>query len=364
MNRVKHSVYSAVKDFTKCAARNFVLCTARHVVHCAAFLTLFTLFSSPAFSDDTGFKFSLEPLAGIRNGTLSEYVYANSTANGKEYHLSQLDWDIKSAPYIGLGADVQIKRFHVTASARGFFKNDSGQMQDSDWLQDKYYGTGKTNIKTNFSVHDNNINFGNVFDIELKFDFKPAEKIILSPFIGFSYEHFSLTASGGKAWYGNSTDGNSSHSFYAYDDPDPTHVSVGSFSSKVIELERKDYYTWLGLECSLLSSDDRWVVSFAIAGSPFTYFDSLDSHLVRTPPIFFNDIGAAVFYAWKGSASVMFKATDSVSIKFLLSGIITGEIQGNSFTSHNKSGPYTKQGSLTGSGSKYCDVQISGVIRF
>ena len=83
-------------------------------------------------------------------------------------------------------------------------------------------------------------------------------------------------------------------SFYAYDDPNPTHVSVGSFNSKVIELERKDYYTWLGLECSLLSSDDRWVVSFAIAGSPFTYFDSLDSHLVRTPPIFFNDIGAAV----------------------------------------------------------------------
>lgn len=337
------------------------------------FTVLIFIFFSLTLSAQTQEKnyiLEVELLSGVRNGVLSEYVYANSSVNGKQYYLSLLDWDIKNTFYTGLGVKWQYKNFSISGQYKGFFKNsNSGILEDSDWLQDKYYGTGNTGVKTNFSFHDCTVNTGSIFNLETKYEFKIQPFFSILPIIGFSYENFSLSASNGKIYYGNDKYNTPSGAagflgnYHAYNDTG--HNTVASLSGKMIDLKRKDYYTWLGVQFKFNTLDERWIFSLSVYGSPFTYLDSIDDHIDRK--VEFNDIGAAIFYAWKGESFVIFRADNNFSFKFSVDALYTGEIQGLDFSRNYSSNPnaeFKKTGTTTGSSSRYFDIQLSVICTF
>ena len=135
------------------------------------FTFLFFFFLSYfGFAQNSNFSFKIEPLFGTRNGTLTEYVYNYSSVTGSEYKLSLLDWDLQNSLFYGLNADVCLKNFHIITNWKNFIPSKRGYMQDSDWLQDAYYKTGRTDIKTNYSIHDSNLLSGINLGITLKYD--------------------------------------------------------------------------------------------------------------------------------------------------------------------------------------------------
>ncbi|MCR5614231.1 hypothetical protein [Treponema sp.] len=325
------------------------------------FTFLFFFFLSYfGFAQNSNFSFKIEPLFGTRNGTLTEYVYNYSSVTGSEYKLSLLDWDLQNSLFYGLNADVCLKNFHIIANWKSFIPSKRGYMQDSDWLQDAYYHTGRTDIKTNYSIHDNNLLSGLNLGIALKYDINFGKVFTLAPFAEFNYENYQLKANDGMCYYGNTIDGNTRHYYYPYDDIN--HRTVSPCTGNVVSLDRSDLYTWLGVETRFKTPDSRWIFSFDIAVSPYTYIYSIDNHhLTHTD---YLDISSAICYAVKANTFVQFNFTNYAGIKISALGLLTGEIKGSDYSKTNTETIYKKTGALTGSSSKYFDIQISGVINF
>lgn len=325
------------------------------ILLCGIFVT------AASFSQERTFSFKLEHLFGIRNGTVSEYVYSRNSQTGKEYHLSLLDWDLKNSLYYGIAGDFGIKDFHANIIFKDFIPGTSGKLQDSDWMQDAGYHTGNTSIKTNYSVHDNNFLQGLNLEGKLQYNFHPATNFILAPTLGVSYENYHFVGMNGYKWYGKPKSGND-NSYYAYNDP--SNSITGPFSGAVIELERYDFYVWLGLYADYKTPDKKWNFGAAFEFSPYTYIISFDSHLARNPPLYFLDISEVFFSAFKGNAFAKLNITDVLSLKVNLNFLITGELKGIEYTSPERHGQYKRNASSIGSGTKYFDFQISAAVGF
>lgn len=326
-------------------------------------------FTATLFSQNKIFSFEIEPLFGIRNGTVSEYVYSKNSQTGSEYHLSLLDWDLKNSLYYGIAGDFGIKDFHASINFKNFIPGESGRLQDSDWLQDTGYHTGRTDIKTNYSVHNNTLLEGLNLEGKIRYNFHPTRSFSLAPTAGVSYENYHFIGANGRKWYGTNNPNVPLYDpynacYYPYNDPEPSHVSTGTFSGAVIELERYDFYVWLGLSADYKTADEKWQFGFDFEFSPYTYIISIDSHLERTPPRYFLDISEVTFSSFKGNAFAQLNFTKIMALKINLNFLVTGELKGIEYVSSSRHGKFNRNSSSIGSSTRYFDFQVSAAIRF
>lgn len=323
------------------------------------------LLSLPVYSQSKDFTFELESQIGIRNAVLNEFVYGINSKTKEQYHLSLLNWNLKSTFYSGLTADAAFKRFHLTGNFKAFIPNNYGSMDDSDWLQDSGYRTGNSSLKTNYSEHEQDFLMGLNASIDAKFDFHPAKGFTLSPSIGFSYETYSLTANNGTLYYGKKNDSlplynSNDPNYYAYNDV--LHRDVKPIYGEVVKLERYDYYTWIGVDLNYVTDNGQWGVGLSADISPWAYIFSRDSHNVRQ--IYFIDIGSGFFSAFKAEIYVQYNLNNLVAFKLTGSGLFTAELKGNDYTSGSYDGPFKNNGPWSGSATRYIDLQTSVILRF
>lgn len=332
-----------------------------------SFLFCFSVFAESGISksavkdDKKFFNFTIEPIFGTRIGRFGEQVFSKNTTTHEQYKLSELFYNFSPTFYTGADVDFKLKRLHVTFGTKYFIPMQTGIMSDSDWQQNKNSPTGSTFVKTNYSEHENNLRFGLNLEAAIKYDFHPSSHITLSPVISFLYENMIFSAMNGTAWYGNDINDNpaSQNSYYSFDDIQ--HRTVSLLTGEVIQLRRKDYYIWLGLESSISSKDSRWDLFFGLYTSPFIYTHGEDDHYLV--PLYYIDKTASIFYAGKIKTYIKYNFSKAASIKLSSSLLFTGEMKGTEVLSNSKNGPYTRGGTI-GATSLYSDIQISAEIKF
>lgn len=319
-------------------------------------------------SNTRTFSFELEPYFGLRNGVLNEFVYSKNSKTGSEYYLSLLNWNLQNTPYTGISADFAIKDFHIAGDFKALFPNSFGSMDDSDWLQDAGYKTGRTDIKTNYSVHDMELLEGLNAGIKLYYNFHPTSRLTLAPAVSFSYETYSMMGMNGTKYYGKANGsipgGNTDYSYFSYDDL--AHRTVGTFSGNVIKLDREDYYTWIGISLNYKTADSKLNFGISADVSPWTYLISRDSHYLNngSTGTYYVDLGGDFFSAFRGGIYAQYAVNSILALKLSCDGLFTTEIKGIEYKSNNVNGPYTKNGAVIGSASRYIDFQLSAIIRF
>lgn len=331
-------------------------CSKSALVYAACFL----FFPLCIFAEKGNFKFSIEPSFGMRSGIFDEYVYDNSKTDGSEYYLSALEWNMKHSFYYGIDADACFKNFHVIAAWKQFIPNSFGEMTDSDFLQDYYYGTGRTDIKTNYSVHDNSLASGFNIGLTLKYDFYPVQILSISPVIELTFENYTFKAKNGTAYYGNQRDSSSFGSYYPY--TDVNNRTVHHIPGDNIYLERNDFFSWIGAEAAIRTSNGRWLFSLKLLCSPYTCMYAHDSHLLRN--LYFLDISHGIFSVFSAKTFAQFNITEHIGVRFSFSALISTEFQGKEYLSDSRNGTYKKTETKVGASSKYLDIKLSAVVSF
>jgi outer membrane protease len=156
--------------------------------------------------------FSIGASFGMLNGRAQEAWYMDTETDNKE---SELLWDFKPLPYIGL----DIKYSWLKPENKwGLFANglikfgfpyESGVMEDRDWLI-----SSNPNWLTNYSVHDNKTETAILMDFNLGVSFLIFQKFLLKPYLSYHYMHFSWTASGGSILYARNSIYDPVYSYY------------------------------------------------------------------------------------------------------------------------------------------------------
>lgn len=307
-----------------------------------------------------GWNFCIEPIFGIRFGKEGEIVWANNSKTGELYKLSELEWEYSPAWYLGGKIFANYKRFEITSTSKFFMTTNCGTMKDSDWLQDTYYGTGNTSIRTNYSESENYIN--DAFDLELSFSFKfyPTHFITLRPKISASYQRIKFGAVGGTLWYGNDENGvafnqtNYMGAYYSYDSENATVAEIEDGKS-VIKYDTRNIYLWTGIQTDFIPNK-KIVLSLALEAAPILYMLSYDSHILTG--VDYKQYSISVFFAVRPSFSASFSFNDFISLSLNFCGVFTGTTQGPNFIKENAI-TYTKIYNNAGGYSMYFDAGIS-----
>lgn len=283
----------------------------------------------------------LEPLFGVRYGTLNEYVFKNSST--VSYHkLSQLDWEAKPLFYAGGKASVSYKLFDFSFYGGGFFPGRCGTMYDSDWLSDF-----DATMKTNYSASDNILNAGAFCGTSFSASFAPLSFLEIAPSVSIDYERYSFTAKDGWCLYGWTI---------PYNDE---RVEKKYFSGDVIDYSRNHLFTWLGLSIRLKPFS---AITFVAEGSaaPFIYIDSLDYHILRGN--YFYDVMYGFFKGWKFNSEVIWNINSRFSLKASAAFTRINCIKGTTYSSSSENGPYSeskKSDSESGAGADFWNWSLS-----
>ena len=153
----------------------------------------------PLFAD--GFRWDIEPYAGFRSGTVSEYVF--SAAAGKTsaaapdgyMQISRVDWSFSPVWVAGLRTSVEIKIVFLRFSIEGGLPLECGKMQDYDWL-------GYGGDMTHYSEHDNYLEHHLAVSLEggWRFSFL-NDRLTLTPLIGACYASTAFESRDGYTQY-------------------------------------------------------------------------------------------------------------------------------------------------------------------
>lgn len=310
-----------------------------------------------------GWNFGIEPIFGIRFGKEGEIVWANNSKDGERYKLSELEWEYTPAWYLGGKIFANYKRFEVSSISKFFMPTHCGTMKDSDWLQDSYYGTGNTSIKTNYSESENHIH--EAFDLELSFAFKfyPTYFLTLRPKISASYQRMKFRAIGGTLWYGHDENGVAFNqnsykgSYHSYDSEYATMATIED-GTTVIKYDTRNIYLWTGIQADFIPNK-KIVLSLALEAAPILYMLSYDSHTLRE--IDYKQFSISAFFAVRPSFNAIFSFNDFISLALNFCGVFTGMTEGPNFLKENAI-TYTEIYNSAGGYSMYFDAGIS--IRF
>lgn len=331
-----------------------------------SFLFCFSVFaesgiSKSSISDEKSFfNFTIEPLFGTRIGHFGEQVYSKNSQTGNTYLLSELIYEFNPALYTGLKTDFKFSNFHLLLGTKIFFSMRSGKMKDSDWCQDAGYQTGNTSLKTNYSEHKNYLKSSFNFDAVIKYDFHPTSWLTLSPVISLLYEQITFSTRDGTCWYGNTLTSSSSYSYYSYDDI--PHRTVSKGRGEIVQLRRKDFYAWIGLDTLFTTADSRWNFFCGIYIAPYIYTHGEDDHYMRD--LYYIDTTASLFYAGKTETFVKYNFSKTKSIKLSSSFLFTGNMKGTEIYKNSRNAPYQKGSGTIGATSMYVDIQLSGLFMF
>ena len=148
------------------------------------FSVLFLLYSSFILSAGN-ILWNITPETSVVTGRSSEIVYPVGIDHVNKY-LSRLDWDIKPAWLIGLGASMETeKHFRVYADFQTAMPFSSGKMYDYDWLY--------TNLTdwSHRSEHNITLGFSFIGDIGADKSFAAGENWLVSLGIGYHLDWWS-----------------------------------------------------------------------------------------------------------------------------------------------------------------------------
>lgn len=268
------------------------------------------------------FSFELEPLFGVRFGTLGEYVYTKDT-RGKDAKLSELDWDMKPLFYGGAGALFAYKALHIDTRVRFYFPARCGSMEDSDWMN--VVIPGAVNNRTNYSESENTLDHGMLFNVTASWRINtPAQMLMLCPFASFEWETLDFSAKNGEGTYADANTLASNHG-------QPKDYKKGELMG--IDYKRDTLLTWAGLEV-LVRPVERLSVTFAASVSPFMYIESVDTHYapVGRSTAYYKDKLSEWFTAYRFSTGAAFQFNSRTSMAMNAAYTFSRKLEGDTYS--------------------------------
>ncbi|MBQ0051799.1 MAG: omptin family outer membrane protease [Treponema sp.] len=305
------------------------------------FSVLFVVFQFSFFAFSHDFHLSVEPLVGLKNGQVDEYVFLKK-CDYSDDKLSELNWDVKNEFYLGGKIETGYKKLFADFKFTAAIPKSSGQMDDSDWLNVEKSGTEAYQYKTNYSISDNFLKYDFLFGVDLGYDFDIFKneilKIRLRPLIAFNYEKFYFNARNGSAWYGSY----SGNHYLPYESATtPTY----SFSGKsVIDYIRQSYTPWFGMN-SYFTFKDKIDVGLGFRISPYTYVESIDIHYLNNGEdgSAYLDATPGYFKTIKCSAEASYRINSRNSINFSANWVCMNILRGDDYEQTYKSYKKTKK---------------------
>lgn len=298
-----------------------------------SFFSIFASVYATAEIKKTDFSLSVEPLIGVKNGQVNEYVLLKES-NYDCDKLSELNWEIKNEFYSGLKLNGGYKNVFLEAGFTAGFPLECGTMKDSDWLNNNSSEVTKTSghdYKTNYSESDNYIDYDISASLKTGCSFKlPELKKIstkISPFFEFEYQLFKFTAKNGTAWYGSETDG-----YYAAWN-DEENRSIKYFSGDVISYKRQNFIFWLGGSIAFNLPKD-FSVGAGFKFSPFVYSESIDCHHLRG--LYFLDIVSDFCSLFNYNFNTEYKIDSKKSICLNADYLYMKTLRGKSYSSDSQ----------------------------
>ncbi len=306
-----------------------------------------------------GWHFSVEGLAGARLGVYNEIVWGDAL-DGSRYKLSELNWELKPAWYLGSKVSGGYKAFELNFSGKFFLPGRSGKMTDSDWNNGSY--NNDTLTKTNISWHDNYLAASSGgfagYDMEIGscYKFFPTDFLTLRPLLSFNAQYMKFAGKDGYARYGNDVETDSSPDapgpYYSYDSEG--HVTEKSFSGNVILYDMYNFFIWTGIQADFILMRGI-TISLASEIAPFAFFLDYDYHCLRN--LWFKDTASYAFLAFRQKIGADFRITDKFSCGMNCVFVVNSESVGKAYYKEIKS-DYTKKGQGGGQ-ITYCDIGIT-----
>ena len=311
------------------------------------------------------FFLDVEPLFGLKNGLVDEYVFLKNSAYSSD-KLSELNWDIKNQFFVGANFKAVYKcLFLKTGFKAGLsaISSKSGLMKDSDWRNLEAEGAGNYQYKTNYSESDNHIDYDFSTFIEAGGRFKffrgKNVRVNLCPFLGFEYQIFKFTATDGTAWYGNILSEG-----YRAEWNDSSNRTIYNFSGDVISYKRQNFILWLG---GNLQVELPWnfVLGAGIKVSPWLYSESVDTHWHPKKYKDFLDAVSGYFSMAGVNFFAEYKFTPKTSICLQSEWLYSRLLRGDNYEKSHSADIWEKSSSVEGGAAqKYLNFYISFRYRF
>ncbi len=311
---------------------------------------LLILYSSLLYAQQN-FHLEIEPILGMKDGMVKEYVYNDQyTTDKKIDKISELDWDLNKAFYSGIKTSLYYKDFSFSFYGAKYFDKDSGSMTDSDWLN-----SSDRNLKTCFSKSDNHLKDSFFLGTDLYYSFPITSFFTIKTQTGLEFEHLNFLGDNTTGWY-------SPNNTTSWDSPSST--KHGPDYLKTLTYKRNSFDFSFGLHVLF---NIKKLIEFDLYGevSPVVYFESLDFHELRNT--YFLDDGFEFFDKFKFGGSITYSPIKLFSFKTQASYSIANFFQGNT-TSSSKidsfpvsvNSPYK---SYSGFSHQYLDLSLSVIYR-
>lgn len=244
--------------------------------------------------------FSLIPQTGIVTTEFKEKAFVECDSETRL--LSLLDWDIKCAPCISLDSSIIFNDyFAVNISGNYVLPFSKGSLQDYDWENWEYTGTGE---QTKYSWHENKI--VDMYDFEASFGVRPiiTNNLILESDFIYSYSYYSFASTNGYKQYAEINDDGSAY--------EPWNKNIPKISMEGRIIDYKSYTNAFGLGSKITYSPfDK----FSLCGNLnfFISFDSkaLDNHVKRNILVLYDNQGK---FCFSGIFSSAYKITKNYYI--------------------------------------------------
>ncbi|MCK4907750.1 MAG: omptin family outer membrane protease [Spirochaetes bacterium] len=258
--------------------------TKSRILKSSFILILLLSISSSAFSihavrkfhksskEKSSMNFELSTDFGVLNGMIKELLYYDNNNDGiHEYRMSQLDWEIMSVYYAGITMSFNpVSNLHISSGVWKLLGKNLGEMRDRDW--DEKTNSIFSGELNRYSEHDNFLDNGILFDVNISYSFSLNESLTISPVAGFSYRQIKMSGRDGYALYPNNI----------------IYPKTENFSGTVITYEQKQMIPYLGINLSY-KANEKLTCSLSGFYTPFAIIDALDQHLAREIPIEFKD---------------------------------------------------------------------------
>ena len=307
-------------------------------VSVAGFFLLF-VFAPLSFSEKSDWNLSVEPIFGMKNGTVGEYVFLKKS-NYSDDMVSELIYDMKPELYGGAKIRGGWRGIFAEASVSGGFPMKTGTVSDSDWFNNAPEKVSAatalltTNHKTDYSESDCKLEYDFSCGIKLGYDFSILNndiiKIHLKPFYSFDYNTFKFIAQNGKFWYGKKL----SEGYYAsYTDTENrtsgTFASItANYDGDDLSYKRWGVTHWIGFDVSA-DLPLNFAVSTGFQVAPYVYAESTDIHYLTNTA--YLDITDGFFSVFKWNCGVSYKISKRNSVGISASWFYMRTLRGDDY---------------------------------
>lgn len=286
---------------------------------------------------ETNVAFEIRPTVSLYFGQQGEYVYQDYFENNKSKSakLSELDWKTNALCKLGIDfCGLVNEKFGWSLGASGALASNNGSMIDSDW-KNVYklpeFDSERTYLLTNYTTSLESTDCFLKIHSKFFYNFYPAPKVILSPFVELDYRYILMNAWGLNGSY-CITSVDSDGYYYGYNSPNSYSVYYPN-DVNVIKLEQHWGLLWAGLDVTFLSNN-IFYCGLALGIMPFAYCDSRDTHILKNKIFRDIDFGfcfggrAGIFVGWNVSKK------DAIHIDLDFQGML--QLRGETFTSSSK----------------------------